>query len=158
MYTLFPGKRVFLGSNVIALIGSLLCATAASSRMFVAGRAVTGVGFAGLLSGVFAVLNEVLPRQKRPVFAASLACVESVAIIAAPIVGGALTQSLGWRWCFWINLPIGAVSLTSIFFLFPDSPAAPRGHLSLRQKLQELDLISNCLFIPSLTALFLALS
>ncbi|SMR49262.1 unnamed protein product [Zymoseptoria tritici ST99CH_1E4] len=158
MYTLFPSKRVFLGSNVIALIGSLLCATAASSRMFVAGRAVTGVGFAGLLSGVFAVLNEVLPRQKRPVFAGSLACVESVAIIAAPIVGGALTQSSGWRWCFWINLPIGAVSLTSIFFLFSDSPAAPRGHLSLRQKLQELDLISNCVFIPSLTALFLALS
>jgi MFS family permease len=101
MYKLFPSRTVLLISNTIFLVGSLLCATATSSRMFVAGRAITGVAFAGMLAGVFAVLNEVLPRQKRPVFTGSLASVESAAIISAPILGGALTQSLGWRWCFW---------------------------------------------------------
>ncbi|KAL4785308.1 major facilitator superfamily domain-containing protein [Aspergillus varians] len=158
LYTLFSIKAVFLASNVIFLVGSLLCATAASSAMFIVGRAVTGLGFAGELAGCFAVMVQIIPLNRRPVFAGLLACVESLAIIAAPIVGGALTQSLGWRWCFWINLPIGAVSLASILFLFSDPRTRPEDDLSVTQKIRELDLISNCLFIPSITALFVALS
>jgi hypothetical protein len=101
LYTLFSIKVIFMVSNVIFLVGSLLCATAASSAMFIVGRAVTGLGFAGELAGCFAVVVQILPLNRRPVFAGLMACVESLAIIAAPIVGGALTQSLGWRWCFW---------------------------------------------------------
>ena len=104
LYKLFSIKTIFLISNVIFLVGSLLCATAASSNMFIVGRAVTGMGFAGQLSGCFAVCTAILPLNRRPLFAGLLACVESLAIIAAPIVGGALTQSLGWRWCFWYTL------------------------------------------------------
>lgn len=101
LYKHFSIKIIFLLSNVIFLIGSLLCATAASSTMFIVGRAVTGLGFSGGLAGSFAVITHILPLNKRPVFAGLMACVESLAIISAPIVGGALTQSLGWRWCFW---------------------------------------------------------
>ena len=104
LYKLFSIKAVFVLSNSIFLVGSLLCATAASSTMFIAGRAVTGVGFAGELAGCFAVLVEIVPLNRRPVFAGLMACVESLAIISAPILGGALTQSLGWRWCFWYGL------------------------------------------------------
>lgn len=101
LYQLFSIKAVFLMSVGIFLVGSLLCATAASSMMFVLGRAVTGLGFAGNLAGCFAVAVRILPLQKRPAYVGLMTCVESLAIIAAPIVGGALTQSLGWRWCFW---------------------------------------------------------
>jgi MFS family permease len=101
---LFSIKPIFLTSNVIVLIGSLLCAAATSSAMFVVGRAVTGLGFAGEMAGCFAVLVQILPLKRRPGFAALMACVEMVAVVAAPIVGGALTQSLGWRWCFWYTL------------------------------------------------------
>ena len=88
-------------SNVIFLVGSLLCATAPSSAVFILGRAVTGVGFAGEMAGCYALLVEIMPLRKRPVYAGMMAAVESLAIIAAPIVGGGLTKSLGWRWCFW---------------------------------------------------------
>jgi MFS family permease len=101
LYQIFSIKAVFLTSVVIFLVGSLLCATAASSMMFVIGRAVTGLGFAGNLAGCFAVAVQILPLDKRPVYVGLMSCVESLAIISAPIVGGALTQSLGWRWCFW---------------------------------------------------------
>lgn len=106
LYKLFSVKTIFLISNVIFLVGSLLCATATSSIMFIVGRAVTGLGFAGEMAGCFAITIRILPLNRRPVFAGLMACVESVAIIAAPIVGGALTQSLGWRWCFWHDLLI----------------------------------------------------
>ncbi|KAH8690696.1 putative efflux pump antibiotic resistance protein [Talaromyces proteolyticus] len=158
LYKLFSIKTIFFMSNVIFLFGSLLCATAASSTMFIVGRAITGVGFAGELAGCFAVVVHILPLNRRPVFSGLMACVESLAIIAAPIVGGALTQSLGWRWCFWINLPIGAISLTAMFFLFSDPRTPQEDDLTMAQKIRELDLVSNCLFIPSLTALFIALS
>jgi MFS family permease len=101
LYQLFSIKAVFLMSVVIFLVGSLLCATAASSMMFVLGRAVTGLGFAGNLAGCFAVAVQLIPLDKRPMYVGLMTCVESLAIIAAPIVGGALTQSAGWRWCFW---------------------------------------------------------
>lgn len=101
LYKHFSIKIIFLLSNAVFLVGSLLCATAASSTMFIVGRAVTGLGFSGGLAGCFAVITHILPLNKRPVFAGLMACVESLAIISAPIVGGALTQSLGWRWCFW---------------------------------------------------------
>ncbi|KAE8404930.1 major facilitator superfamily domain-containing protein [Aspergillus pseudonomiae] len=158
LYKLFSIKVIFLISNVIFLVGSVLCATAASSTMFIVGRAVTGVGFAGELAGCFAVLVHIVPLNRRPVFAGLMACVESLAIIAAPILGGALTQSLGWRWCFWINLPIGTVSLVTMLFLFSDPRTLQEDDLTMTQKIRELDLVSNCLFIPSLTALFIALS
>lgn len=101
LYKFFSIKTIFLISIVIFLVGSLLCATAVSSLMFIVGRAVTGLGFSGELAGCFAVIVHILPLNKRPVFAGLMGCVESLAIIAAPIVGGALMQSLGWRWCFW---------------------------------------------------------
>lgn len=101
LYKLFSIKVIFMASNAIFLVGSLLCATAVSSAMFIAGRAVSGLGFAGELAGCFALLVDTVPLSRRPVFAGLMACVESLAIISAPILGGALTQSLGWRWCFW---------------------------------------------------------
>jgi MFS family permease len=111
LYTLFSIKAIFMMSNVIFLVGSLLCATAATSTMFIVGRAVTGLGFAGELAGCFAVAVHILPLSRRPVFAGLMACVESLAIIAAPIVGGALTQSLGWRWCFWYIPPKSVIKV-----------------------------------------------
>ena len=62
--------------------------------------------------------------------------------------------------CNRINLPIGGVSLAAMFFLFSDPRAARRNdiELTMTQKIRELDIVSNCLFIPSLTSLFLALS
>lgn len=106
LYKHFSIKTVFLISNVIFLIGSLFCATAASSSMFIVGRAVTGLGFSGELAGCFAIAVHIVPLSRRPVLMGLLACVESLAIISAPIVGGALTQSLGWRWCFWYSLSL----------------------------------------------------
>ncbi|KAK6826390.1 hypothetical protein RU639_005514 [Aspergillus parasiticus] len=157
LYKLFSIKRIFLLAQAIFLLGSLLCSTAATSSMFVIGRAVTGAAFAGIIGGLFTILVYVLPLRQRPFFCGLLGMVESVAILAAPIVGGILTQSLGWRWCFWINLPIGGVTLLMTIFMFSD-PKPSNTNMTFRQKLVEVDPISNLLFIPALTSLFIALA
>ena len=68
MYKLFSFKQIFLLAIAIFLVGSLLCATAASSAMFVVGRAVTGMGFAGIIGGFFTILGYIIPLQRRPFF------------------------------------------------------------------------------------------
>lgn len=158
-YKLFSVKRVFLLANVISIIGSLLCAAANSSAMLIVGRAVGGVASAGIFSGYFAILIQFLPLHRRPMALGLMSGLEGTAILAAPLVGGALTQSLGWRWCFWINLPIGAVTLFLTMWCLYDIPKpAAIVEMTLKQKLSQLDLVSNLVFLPSLTSLFLALS
>lgn len=157
LYKLFSVKRIFMFASGIFSLGSLLCATATTSSMFVLGRAVSGVGFAGIYGGLYTILTHILPLRRRPLFCGILGGVESVAVLAAPIIGGALTESVGWRWCFWINLPIGGVTLLLVFFLLSD-PSPGEISLGLKQKIIELDLLSNLLFIPALTSLFIALS
>lgn len=158
-YKLFSIKHIFILANIISIGGSLLCGAATSSKMLIVGRAVAGVGSAGLFSGCFVILVRTTPLRRRPMFTGMMGAVEGISTLAAPLVGGALVQSLGWRWCFYINAPTGAATLLISFFCLPDlsrSQNAPR--MTFMEKLSQLDLISNLLFIPSLTALFIAFS
>lgn len=156
-YALFPLRPAFMGSIAVFMLGSLVGATAPSSAVFVVGRAVCGLGTAGAIQGCFYMLVHVVPLRRRPLVVSLLAGVESLASISSPSVGGLIVGSVSWRWCFWINLPIGALSLVIIFFALRID-VKDRSPLTLKQKIVELDVVGNVLFIPSLTSLFLALS
>lgn len=158
-YRLFSIKRVFLLANFISIGGSLLCGVASTSTMLIVGRAVAGLGAAGLLSGCFVILVQSTETRKRPMFTGLLSAIEGLATLSGPILGGAIVQSLGWRWCFYINAPIGAATILLTFFCFSDMPKSSEiSRLALKQKILQLDLLSNMLIIPALTGLFLALS
>ncbi|CAF9902778.1 MAG: hypothetical protein ALECFALPRED_000014 [Alectoria fallacina] len=158
-YTLFSVKRVFLLANAISIAGSLLCGTATTSTMLVVGRAVAGLGSAGLLSGCFVILVQSMPLRRRPMVVGVMGSIEGVATLAAPLLGGALTQSLDWRWCFYINAPIGAVTLLLTMCCFSDTrKLSDVVRMTFKQKVSQLDLLSNLLFLPALTSLFLAFS
>lgn len=158
-YTLFSIKRVFLLANAISIAGTLLCGTATTSTMLVVGRAVAGLGSAGLFSGCFVILVQSMPLRRRPMFVGVMSSFEGVATLAAPLLGGALTQSLNWRWCFYINAPVGAVTLLFTMCCFSDTQKpSDVARMTCKQKVSQLDLLSNLLFLPALTSLFLALS
>ncbi|GKZ37504.1 hypothetical protein AbraIFM66950_009087 [Aspergillus brasiliensis] len=158
-YKLFSIKTVFLFANAISIAGSLLSGAASTSTMLIVGRAVAGLGSAGLLSGCFVILVQSIPSHKRPMFTGMMGAIEGLATLSAPLLGGAIVQSVGWRWCFYINAPLGAVALALIIFCFSDTPkSSDIARMGLKQKILQLDLISNLLFIPALTALFLAFS
>jgi MFS family permease len=144
---------VFVG---IFLLGSLLCAVATSSNMFIGARALTGVGAAGIFSGSLSILAIVAPLSKRALHTAVLSSLFGLAIIAGPVIGGALTTKVSWRWCFYINLPIGAVTLVALalFFRPPvrDSDKGP-----LWEKILKLDVVGCALFIPTIVMALLAL-
>ncbi|KKZ63066.1 hypothetical protein EMCG_02567 [[Emmonsia] crescens] len=158
-YTLFSVKRLFLLANAISIAGSLLCGAATTSTMLVVGRAVAGLGSAGLFSGCFVILVQSIPLRRRPMFVGVMGGIEGVATLAAPLLGGALTQSLGWRWCFYISPPIGTLTMVLTMFCFSDIRKPSNiARMTFKQKASQLDLLSNLLFIPALTSLFLAFS
>lgn len=158
-YKVFPIKRVFLLANVISMVGSLLCGAARSSKMLIAGRAVAGIGSAGLFAGCFVILVRTTPLHRRPMFTGMMGGVEGISTLAAPLLGGAIVQSLGWQWCFYINTPIGAITLLLTTLCLPNlSQSQEASRMKFKEKLLQLDLISNLLFIPALTALFIAFS
>ncbi|KAF4978230.1 hypothetical protein FZEAL_5335 [Fusarium zealandicum] len=158
-YKVFSVKRVFLLANSISIAGSLLSGTATTSTALILGRAVAGLGSAGLFAGCFVVLVQSIPLHRRPMFLGIMGGIEGVATIAAPLLGGALTQALGWRWCFYINPPIGAFTLFFTVFCFSDTQKpSDIARMTFKQKLLQLDLLSNLLFLPALISLFLAFS
>ncbi|RAQ73416.1 efflux pump antibiotic resistance protein [Aspergillus flavus] len=130
-YQLFSIKRVFLFANAISIAGSLLCGAATTSTMLIVGRTVAGLGSAGLLSGCFVILVQSTPLRRRPIFTGIMGAVEGLATLSAPLLGGAIVQSIGWR--------------------------CDISRLAIREKILQLYLVSNLLFIPATTALFLAI-
>ncbi|PVH92484.1 MFS general substrate transporter [Periconia macrospinosa] len=157
-YKYFQPKYVYLGSILIFEVGSVVCAAAPTSASFIAGRAIAGIGAAGLLQGAFGILTYVCTLEKRPLFLGGVVSLFGLFASLGPVIGGVLTQRSSWRWCFWINLPIGGLVFALIvLFLSLHGIDQTTRQLPLKTKLRKLDLPGVILMIASVSCLFLAL-
>ncbi|AWK08782.1 hypothetical protein DDQ41_07445 [Streptomyces spongiicola] len=116
---LFGRRAVYLSAVVVFLAGSAACGTADSMGQLIAFRALQGLGGGGLQVSAFAVLGDLLPPRQRARYQGWFAAVMVVANLAGPLVGGALTDQLGWRWIFYVNIPLGLLALAGIRLLLP---------------------------------------
>lgn len=157
VYRVFDVKAAFLGAVALFELGSLVSAVAPSSAAFVVGRAVAGMGSAGLFSGSIVILAYSLPLRRRPFMFGMFGCMWGVASVAGPLLGGVFTDHLTWRWCFYINLPIGAVAMTVIFFTLNIARVNNPDHLSVLSRIGELDLVGAVILMPAIIMLLLAL-
>ncbi|KAF2125340.1 MFS general substrate transporter [Dothidotthia symphoricarpi CBS 119687] len=156
VYQLYLTKHVFLVSIIIFETGSALCGGAPNSTAFIVGRAIAGLGSAGIFSGATLIILPLVPLRKRPIFTSLFGLAFGVSSVLGPIVGGALTDSVSWRWCFYINLPVGGFSFIVVFLLLKvESPK--RTKLSLLSQFQRLDPVGASFFMPSMVCLVLAL-
>ncbi|KAK9772824.1 putative Major facilitator superfamily (MFS) profile domain-containing protein [Seiridium cardinale] len=156
MYTLFPKKLTYLVYIFFFELGSLVCALAPSSRALIAGRVVAGFGASGIFAGGFTILTTIIPLHKRAVWTGVMGSTFSIASIVGPVLGGALTQNVTWRWCFYINLPIGGAA-AAVFFALVHLKAAPTELQPVKEKLKNIDGPGLVLFAGSITMLLLAL-
>ncbi|KAF1841066.1 MFS general substrate transporter [Cucurbitaria berberidis CBS 394.84] len=156
VYTYFDVKYTYLSALVIFEVGSIICAVATSSPMFIVGRAIAGAGAAALYSGGMNIIGFSVPLRKRAIYIAALSSMFGIASVVGPILGGAFTDRLSWRWCFWINLPFGAVSLAVVFFFFTN-PERQYNHLSVKERLKNIDIAGSIFLICAIVCLLLAL-
>ncbi|KAI9035029.1 uncharacterized protein KD926_004703 [Aspergillus affinis] len=103
------------------------------------------------------IIARSFPLRKRPIFTGLAAAFEGISSAVAPMLGGVLTQYLSWRWCFYINLPLGGLSFILILLFFRDPVKSDLTSLPWKEKLRRLDLLGAGLFVPAITFLLLAL-
>ncbi|MEU6676764.1 MDR family MFS transporter [Streptomyces sp. NPDC046925] len=111
---MYGRKGVFLTSIVIFLLGSVLSGMAQDMGQLIGFRAVQGLGAGGLMVGVMAIIGELVTPRERGKYMGMMTGVMAVAMIGGPLVGGTITDHLGWRWAFYINLPLGIVALAMV--------------------------------------------
>lgn len=85
-------------------VGSTVCAAAPDSKAFIVGRAVAGLGAAGILQGALAIIGYIVELERRPMFMGIVISVFGISICIGPVMGGAITDHVSWRWCFWMQV------------------------------------------------------
>lgn len=143
---LYGRKGMFLTAIVIFLAGSVTSGAAQTMGQLIGFRALQGLGAGGLLVGVMAIIGELIPPRERGRYQGLFASVMGVAMIGGPLLGGAITDHLGWRWTFYINLPLGAVAFTMVMLVL---------HLPARRRAARIDYLGAVLLTTSITALVL---
>ncbi|CAF9939967.1 MAG: hypothetical protein HETSPECPRED_002117 [Heterodermia speciosa] len=156
-YKYFSLKGTFLTSFAIFELGSLLCGVAQNSITLIVGRAIAGVGGAGITSGAYTIIAFSAPPSLRPAFTGFIGASYGVASVIGPLLGGVFTSKLTWRWCFYINLPIGGLSMAIVFVFFKAPAAARPAKASFREKILQMDPSGTFLIMAAIICAILAL-
>ncbi|GAB2829554.1 MDR family MFS transporter [Alpinimonas psychrophila] len=110
----FGRKPLLVIAIGLFLAGSVVGALAGDMNWLIAGRAIQGLGGGGLMILSQASIADVVPARERGKYMGLLGAVFAVSSVAGPLLGGWFTEGPGWRWAFWMNLPIGILALVAV--------------------------------------------
>ncbi|RDW77848.1 putative efflux pump antibiotic resistance protein [Coleophoma crateriformis] len=156
-YKYFPLKIYFMGAIAIFELGSLVCGVARGPTALIVGRAIAGVGGAGIGSGAFTIIGFIAEPQKRPALIGFTGAMYGMAAVLGPLLGGAFSDKVTWRWCFYINLPIGGLAFVIVlFFLRIPSEAKPI-EATWKEKFLQMDFPGAAFAMSLIVSCILAL-
>ncbi|KAF7951128.1 uncharacterized protein EAE97_002679 [Botrytis byssoidea] len=162
-YTLFYGQFADIfgrkSATIIAicffLLGSGICTGAGHISMLISGRAVQGLGGGGLSILPAMVVCDLVSLRERQKYTGLIYGASAIGTFIGPVVGGSMVELIGWRWIFWLNLPIGGLALFSVIFFFRVSHVHSGPTIS---NLGKIDYFGNTLLIGAITSILIALS
>lgn len=108
---MYGRKKIFISSIIIFLAGSVLCGLSQNIEQLILFRALQGLGAGGLMVLVLAIVGDVVSPRQRGRYQGYLGAVFAISSVAGPLLGGLFTEHLGWHWIFFINVPVGILTL-----------------------------------------------
>jgi MFS family permease len=117
----FGRRRLFAGGLALFVAASAACALAGSVGALIAARAVQGAGAAVIAPTSLALLSAAFPPEARGRALGIFGGITGLAVVAGPVVGGAVTQGLAWQWIFWLNVPIGLAAIPFVLTRMDES-------------------------------------
>jgi len=147
---LYGRKRIFLFGIALFLAGSVLCGLAPGMTGFILFRGVQGIGGGILTALAFIIVAELFPPWERGRYIGILVSSFGIASIAGPLLGGTITDLLGWRWVFYINLPLGAIAWLLVSAELPETARIPEN--------RQIDRAGIAAFVGAMVPLFIAVS
>lgn len=146
------GRKPFLLAGVAIFVGSsALCGAASSMTQLIVFRGIQGLG-AGIAQGMaFTTIADLYPPARRGRATGFMGAVFGLASVIGPAVGGFLTDGPGWRWCFYVNLPVGVAAFALLFFAFPHIVPNPNAE-------KRVDWLGATALVLGVVPLLLALS
>ncbi|WP_270298579.1 MDR family MFS transporter [Eggerthella sinensis] len=150
MGDLIGRKGLFIGALVLFIVGSVVCGLSTSMGGLIVGRAVQGLGGGGLMILSQAIVADIVPPRKRAMYLSAMGIAYAVPMLAGPLLGGLFTDTIGWRWAFWINVPLALVAIgTAVAFLPKPRRTVEKAHF---------DTWGTVTLVVAVTALTLATS
>ncbi|HEX8228173.1 MAG TPA: MDR family MFS transporter [Chloroflexia bacterium] len=148
---MYGRKWFYIGGILVFLFGSVLSGLSADMTQLITFRGLQGIGAGIMMATAFAIIADLIPPAERGKWQGAFGAVFGLASVIGPTVGGFLTDNLDWRWVFYVNLPVGAIALTALLFLFPNDR---KKHHTRR----SIDWLGAGTLVAGLTPLLLALS
>ena len=151
---IFGRRYPMIAAVALFALGSGIAGGAASSAMFIAGRLVQGLGAGGMIMLIDLIVCDLVPLRERSTYLGAVLGACALGTIIGPVIGGAIVSRTTWKWVFWINLPVCAVTLAVMVpFLRVTWKRSP----TWKHSLARIDHLGNAIFIASVTSTLLGL-
>src|SRR5947208_7720602 len=118
---LFGRRRIFVVGLLIFAAATLACGLAGSASVLIAARVVQGIGAALMNPATLSIITVTFPPRQRGTAIGIWAGVSALALAIGPLVGGVITQHIGWSWIFFINIPVGVLGVAAAFMFIDES-------------------------------------
>lgn len=150
------GRRVpTILSVVLFAIGSAISGSAATLGALIAGRAIQGIGCAGINTMPEVVVCDLVPLRERGKFMGLIFSIYGISTTLGPVIGGAFASKVTWRWIFYLNLPLSGLTLAMVV---ASLGALPKGSKMSLKSLKRVDFAGNAIVLASITAILIALT